>query len=370
MRGRGPSRWAPARGIDGDATPERIRRVQVTQLEWGASTHIGHTREVNEDSLVAEPPVFVVADGMGGHDRGEVASRILADEFAALSGGELGVDAVAEALQAAHAHIRDSYDEPDERSMGTTLAAAVLVTERGVSRWLIVNVGDSRVYHLSRGELCQLSVDHSAVQELVTAGQITPEAAKTHPDRHVITRAVGIGDTIVADYALRDPVAGERFLLCSDGVHGQLNDGEILAALSAPSPQDAATALVEAVLRGRASDNLTAVVVDVLSVDGGVGDRVDMDHVDEDTSPRDPGVELELSIIAEAVQSDEPPGPFDIAAPPVDVSADLRSGADTAQPPDHESEGLIQMPDGVVVPRPESDSGPQTAPEMIAGPEW
>lgn len=254
----------------------------VTAIAWGASTHKGHVRKINEDNFVAEPPVFMVADGMGGHDRGEVASGLVAERFRRLADAtELDHDTVVEALRLAHRNIRERRD-PSGSEMGTTMAAMVLVPGPSSPHWLMVNVGDSRVYRLADGRLEQLSVDHSVVQELIEAGRLTPEGANTHPERHVITRAVGVGSDIVADYAVREPEAGERYLLCSDGVHGQLTVAEIRDALvDHADPQDAAASLVASVLAGRAPDNLTVVVVDVVAETG-----EPPDHVDEDTSPR------------------------------------------------------------------------------------
>lgn len=254
----------------------------MTAVAWGASTHPGHVRRVNEDSFVAVPPVFIVADGMGGHDRGEVASGLVADRFRELAAdAELDHDRVVDALQRAHRTIRRRRD-PAGREMGTTLAAVVLVPGGSAPHWLMVNVGDSRVYRLAGGRLEQLSVDHSVVQELIESGELTVEGALTHPERHVITRAVGVGVDLVADFAVRDPEPGERFLLCSDGVHGQLRPEQIRDTLMEHAdPQDAAASLVAAVLTGRAPDNLTAVVIDVVE-----SDQPSDDRLDDDTSPR------------------------------------------------------------------------------------
>jgi protein phosphatase len=186
-----------------------------------------------------------------------------------------------EALRRAHDLIR-STNASGSREMGTTLAALVLVDGPTAARWLMINIGDSRVYRLLNGRLEQLSVDHSIVQEMLAAGQLTEEAARTHPERHVITRAVGIGDEIVADYSLLDPEPGERFLLCSDGVHSQLDIEQLQDLVSRQAdPQTVAAALVSSVLKGRAPDNATAVVVDVLGSDTTFG------GLEADTSPRD-----------------------------------------------------------------------------------
>jgi len=253
----------------------------MVRFSWGVCTHVGHVRAVNEDQYVVEPPVFLVADGMGGHDQGEIASGLVADEFSALARQpSLDPDEVAAALRRAHQSVRRAgAASAAERGMGTTLTAIVLVGDGTTPMWLIANVGDSRAYRLSDGVLKQLTVDHSLVQELVAEGQITREQARTHPERNVVTRAVGIDEEVVADYVLIEPVVGERFLICSDGVHGEMADDELLAVLRAhPDAQGAAAALIETVLDGTARDNLTAVVVDTEAID-------DDGAIREDTNP-------------------------------------------------------------------------------------
>ena len=254
----------------------------MTDLAWGVSTHVGHSRQVNEDSYVALPPVFAVADGMGGHERGEVASGMVADRLRALAeGAPLDPEGVVDTIRSVHRSIRMLREPSSQLEMGTTLAAVVFCDWPSSAGWLLANVGDSRVYRLHSGEMEQLSVDHSVVQELIDAGTITAESARIHPERNVITRAIGVGDEIRADFAIREPEPGERILLCSDGVHGQLSHDEIRQILvGADDPQDAATNLVEAVLARRAPDNLTAVVIDVL-----VDPAETEEEIDEITSP-------------------------------------------------------------------------------------
>lgn len=253
----------------------------MTRLAWGAATHVGHKRAINEDSFVATAPVFAVADGMGGHDSGEVASGLVAERLSQLAeSDDLLPEVVVDALRSVHGEIQSRHDGASDREMGTTVAGIVLLESSTPLRWLMINVGDSRVYRLHGDDFDQVSVDHSVVQELITAGVITSESAQRHPDRHVITRALGVGDELVADFALFEPIPGERFLLCSDGVHGQLRADEIVSILREHiGPQGAADALIAAVLAGRAPDNLTAIVVDVL--DGSASD-----DVAGDTSPR------------------------------------------------------------------------------------
>lgn len=271
----------------------------MESISWGAMTHKGHVRKINEDAFVAAPPVFIVADGMGGHERGEVASGLVADQFRGLANStDLNSDSVSDALHVVHQTIRDLRGSSDGE-IGTTLSAILLMNRDKDPYWLMVNVGDSRVYHLANGVLRQISVDHSVVQELIDAGAISPEDARTHPERHVITRAVGVGSDVVADFSVHDPVAGERFLICSDGVHGQLTFDEIYSALTVNSePQSAVDELIESVLKGRAPDNLTAVVVDLVAEPG--EGRVELD---DDTSPRE---QLVGSVTEEEPEPDPP----------------------------------------------------------------
>jgi len=170
------------------------------ELHYGAATDVGQVREVNEDSYLAAPPLFVVADGMGGHEGGDVASRIVVEEFARLAeegyDPRRGAQAVADTLTASHDRIAEYAEEQSRRTgrdfqAGTTAVVALLVEDDEAPKWLLVNVGDSRIYRFVDGELDQVSVDHSLVQELVDDGSITREEMGTHPARHVVTRALG-----------------------------------------------------------------------------------------------------------------------------------------------------------------------------------
>jgi len=250
---------------------EQLRGVE---LHHGAATDVGLVREVNEDSFLAAPPVFVVADGMGGHDGGDVASTIVVEEFARLAeqgyDPERGTEAVAATLRECQGRIERFGAEQRAHGAhnfhaGTTAVAALLVEDDGVPKWLLANLGDSRVYRFLDGALEQVSVDHSVVQELVDAGVITPEDAAVHPERHVVTRALGGADRVEADYFLLPLPSVERLLLCSDGVSGMIDDDDIAAILGrTDDPRDAADQIVAASLRAGGRDNATAVVVDVV----------------------------------------------------------------------------------------------------------
>jgi serine/threonine protein phosphatase PrpC len=252
--------------------------VNTVELQHGAATDVGHLREVNEDAHVAAPPVFAVADGMGGHQGGDVASRIVVEEFARLAGDgydpRRAADAVAATLRRCQERIAEFV--ADQRAggarrfhAGTTAVAALLVEEGDEPCWLLVNLGDSRAYRFHDGRLHQVSVDHSVVQELVDAGAITRDDAAVHPQRNVITRALGNLRGEGADYFLLPLRSAERLLLCSDGVSGMIDDDEIAAVLAEhDDPRDAADRLVAAALGAGGRDNATAVVVDVVGLAG------------------------------------------------------------------------------------------------------
>lgn len=246
------------------------------ELHHGAASDVGLVREVNEDSFLAEPPVFVVADGMGGHDRGDVASRIVVEEFARLAEAgydpERGPEAVSRTLQASQARIgeydaRQRAQGAEDFAAGTTAVVALLIEEDAQPKWLLANVGDSRVYRFNQGDLEQVSVDHSVVQELLDAGVITESDAAVHPERHIITRALGGQEMVEADYYVLPLSAAERLILCSDGVSGMIDDATIRSIMvETEDPRDAADRVVAAAVRAGGRDNATAVVVDVVGL--------------------------------------------------------------------------------------------------------
>lgn len=246
------------------------------ELHHGAATDVGLVREVNEDSFLVAPPVFVVADGMGGHDRGDVASRIVVEEFGRLADTGYdpaqGPEVVTHTLLEAQARIA-AYDAEqraggaDDFAAGTTAVVALLIEQSTEPKWLLANLGDSRIYRLNDGDLEQVSVDHSVVQELVEAGVITADDAAVHPERHVITRALGGRGRVDADYFVLPLSGAERLLLCSDGVSGMIDDERIAEILATASdPRDAADQLVAAAVAAGGRDNATAVVIDVVGL--------------------------------------------------------------------------------------------------------
>jgi protein phosphatase len=248
----------------------------MIRFSYGAATSMGRVRQVNEDSYLAVPPLFVVADGMGGHGSGDLASRIAIEEMSAcVALRPLFAEAVLTALEHANRHII----ERDEASrMGTTATGLAALETAGGDHLMVFNIGDSRVYRLSGGRLEQLTVDHSEVQELVLAGVITREQARTHPRRNVITRALGSDAGLLPDHWLLPAIGGDRYLICSDGLFSELPDEVILPLLAAGVPQQAADALVVAANEAGGRDNVTVVVVDIDGHDDGA---------DEATLPRE-----------------------------------------------------------------------------------
>jgi protein phosphatase len=237
----------------------------MMQVAWGTATDRGRFRRINEDAHLAEPPVFLVSDGMGGHAAGEVAAAIVVDEFRSRAGqGDVESAWVTECIVRAGRRIRDGVRG------GATVVGAAVVNHSGDPYWLAFNIGDSRAYRCADGELTQISVDHSYVQELVDAGELTRGEVRHHPQRNVITRAVGLAGDGDPDCWLIPGREGDRLLFCSDGVTGELDDAGIKDILVGHvDPQIAADELIAAALRAGGRDNATAVVVDVLAVAAG-----------------------------------------------------------------------------------------------------
>ncbi|WP_253743680.1 PP2C family serine/threonine-protein phosphatase [Herbiconiux sp. SALV-R1] len=243
-----------------DGAPAR----QVT-LAWAALTDKGTKRAMNEDSALSEMPLFVVADGMGGHSAGDIASAAVVTRLSAIT------DAVTDAgsIEAALAEALDDIDRVGDESVlgtGTTVTGVALAEIDDDLAWLVFNIGDSRVYLYEGEELRQLTTDHSVVQELLDAGLITREQAEHHPDSNVITRAVGFHEKPVPDYETLPVVAGQRILVCSDGLTKELTDYGIKHYLATTStPERAVDELVAAALANGGRDNVTVVVLDVES---------------------------------------------------------------------------------------------------------
>jgi len=235
-------------------------------FRYAARSDVGLVRQGNEDSGYASDNLLIVADGMGGHVAGELASATVTAILAGLpiADSEDVLTQLADAVDEAQLEMRHIIAErPDFQGMGTT---DTVVCWQG-DRASIAHVGDSRAYMLRNGELLRLTKDHTYVQTLVDAGQITEEQAHTHRRRNLLIRAIDGVNTVEPDLSIREVHAGDRILLCSDGLSGVVSDAQIREMLSRGDPTGAVTALVEAAIEGGAPDNVTCVVADVAHVD-------------------------------------------------------------------------------------------------------
>ena len=195
------------------------------ELNWAAATHTGRRREVNQDAVFAEFPLFVVADGMGGHIGGEIASASTIDRLRDVADtGNVtpeddreGPRARREGHRVAPRDDRRRHRHDAHRACSSTRAATS-------PHWVTLNIGDSRVYLVRDGSIVQITTDHSVVQELIASGRLSPEEAENHPYGNVITRAVGPSESVTPDYVRLDVVAGDRFVICSDGLTKELTD--------------------------------------------------------------------------------------------------------------------------------------------------
>lgn len=241
------------------------------RTSWGSATDRGLVRRINEDALLAYPPVFLVADGMGGHAAGDVASRLAVEEFAQLAGRPVAeADEIHACFRRTARRLREVVDSG--RTAGTTVAGVAVAAYDGAEYWLVFNIGDSRVYRLADGWLEQISVDHSVVQDLIDRGEIDPEDASVHPERHVVTRAIATNAEPAPDYWLIPAGPADRLLVCTDGLTIELPHERLEQVLaSVTDPQLAAERLVAEAVAAGGSDNISAVVVDVATVAPGSG---------------------------------------------------------------------------------------------------
>lgn len=241
------------------STP-RTRKGALTS--FGSRTDIGCLRDHNEDSLVVTPPLFAVADGMGGHAAGEVASEIAVRVLSELAPEHPDGEALGRAIEEANrAVIQAAREGRGRQGMGTTMTAAMLEGERLV----IAQVGDSRAYLLHQGKLQQLTRDHSLMADMIEAGQLTPEEARTHPQRSVITRALGSDAHLHPDIYEINVETGDRLLICSDGLSGMIFDDQIENTLRrVQDPQRCASQLVNEAIAAGGHDNVTVIVADVI----------------------------------------------------------------------------------------------------------
>lgn len=254
------------------------RPDDTVRLAWAAATDVGHRRQVNEDSYVASSPVFAVADGMGGHSAGDLASAAVVSRLAEIVDTQLIEPGSVELALALATEDITTIAEGSELGVGTTVTGAALTMQDDVLYFAVFNIGDSRVYKFESNELRQVTTDHSVVQELVESGSLTREEAEHHPDSNIITRAVGFSAKPLPDFWLVPLRTGLRLLICSDGLTKEVTDERLRLHMAAGlSARETAGALVDAALAAGGRDNVTAVVVEVLEAP----DTVDI----EDTAP-------------------------------------------------------------------------------------
>ena len=262
----------------------------TTVLRAGSATDTGQVRNINQDSKLINDRVYAVADGMGGHQGGEVASAmaigILDDSVI-----EPTVDSLLEAAHAANdAVYQKAAEDPDLRGMGTTLCAITLIEAEGDQDDEIgwVSVGDSRIYLFRDGGLLQLTTDHSLVEDMRRDGQLSSEEAAIHPQRNILTRALGIDPHVEIDSRTVIPYRGDRFLICSDGLFNEVEEPLMAATLRRlADPDDAASELVRLANEHGGRDNITCVIVDVID-DGGRSEEASRLIAAAGDGPEDP----------------------------------------------------------------------------------
>jgi protein phosphatase len=269
--------------------------------------------------MYAGPRLLAVADGMGGHAAGEVASALAIATVAPLDHDVPGSDltaALRDSARAANAHLRDMVaGDPDLAGMGTTLDALLF----NGNRLGLLHIGDSRVYLLRDGELTQVTHDHTLVQSLVDEGRISEEEASTHPQRSVITKVLDGHDELEPDLSVRETRVGDRWLLCSDGLTGPVGSPDTLReALSIPDPQESCDRLVQLALRGGGPDNVTVIVADVVDDDEPDGTPVVGGAAADVPQEAPPGIADSPASRARVAEGRDtpPPPPKAVAAPP------------------------------------------------------
>lgn len=252
----------------------------MLELSVAHRTHPGLVRQVNEDALIARMPVFLVADGMGGHDAGDVASALAIEAFALIpDGSSANIKAAGAAYAQARADVA-GLAASRERGAGCTLSGVIVIEHGDAPHWLVLNVGDSRVYSLENATLTQLTIDHTLRDEYLAGG--ADEDDPRLPGRNVITRALGsVADEV--DTWVREVVADQRILVCSDGLHGEVSAEQIRATLlTVARAEEAAQNLVDLALAAGGSDNISVIVIDVIagaveaSVDDATADTLDV----------------------------------------------------------------------------------------------
>ena len=228
---------------------------------YAGDSHLGHVRSDNEDAFLLAPPLFAVADGLGGHQAGEIASSLAVETLLASAPRQADAKALGRSVRRANTAVLEAAASGRGRAgMGTTMTAAML----DGTRIALAHVGDSRAYLLHLGRLEQLTEDHSMVADLVREGRLTAEEARNHPNRSVITRALGSDPDMLADTFEVEAASGDRLLLATDGLTGLVTDADIERVLAtAPTADDAVDDLIDAALDAGGHDNVTVVVVDI-----------------------------------------------------------------------------------------------------------
>jgi serine/threonine protein phosphatase PrpC len=233
------------------------------RVECASRTHVGLKRKINEDSILVDSArgLWAVADGMGGHEAGEVASAMVVDALSALPPADDIddlADAAAEALRGVNRRLIElASRDGGGRTIGTTVVALILAGGYFRCFW----AGDSRAYRLRDGLLSRISRDHSLVQQLVDSGMLRAEEAERHENSNVVTRAVGVATDMELDTVEGDAIAGDIFLLASDGLTRVVDDGEIAAELERSPPEEAGDTLLRTVLERGAPDNVSMIIV-------------------------------------------------------------------------------------------------------------
>ena len=235
-------------------------------LSSAAGTNVGLIRPQNEDSVHCKHPLYVVADGLGGHAAGEVASALVVDRLREITladdvSAEQAQQDLAEAVRDANRQIhRSATEDPEHAGMGTTVTAAVAVGDK----LCFAHVGDSRGYLFRDGKLQQITEDHTPVQRAVRAGVISADEALRHPSRHVLAQAVGLDVDVDVDTPVVEMQAGDRIVMCTDGLTDPVPDGDMQRLLAGfDAPQAAVDGLIKAALNGGGPDNVTLIVIDV-----------------------------------------------------------------------------------------------------------
>lgn len=265
------------------------------RLWGGTASHVGNVREVNQDRVYFRGSVAALADGMGGHQGGERAAELAIGEFRIVR-AQLTQDELVDVVEEANRQVHHQAADPSLRGMGTTMVALGLHRDDTIT---VVNVGDSRAYWLRGDFLAQITEDHSFVEDLVRQGRLSPEEATVHPQRNILTRALGIADEVLVDRFDIEPKVGDRFLLCSDGLFNEVSLDEITQILlDVEDPGDAASALVAAALETPCRDNVTVAVVDVVDDDHPA--VVDMTDMGIDLTPPEK-ITDQLPIVARSV---------------------------------------------------------------------